>query len=331
MWRLSLKTCRPRLFFICNESERLVPGETSDIGDNFASAAMMRILALGLKQEGIDLNVPASSGARVPIPQKRKVLDEVLTRLGPVSLLRVSDAVRKLLPEPLAQALLKAETVPDLHRRWTRMEAFTHGRHRMQFKAKARGTYVLCHYARSGSELPSQAETLLVVGVLTNLMEMVSKATVDVATEDGKIWRQKGTWHPPAVAEKDRTVVVKVREAATGQKRSADSNAETEDATARIRTLLAADPLRKWSLGDVAGELCLSQRSLQRQLAQQGTNFSRLVAEARLHCAAQFLCEEPGMGLAEVGFLSGYSDQAHFTRSFSQLVGLSPQVYRNNL
>lgn len=292
---------------------------------------MMRILALGLKQEGIEIDVPASSGARVPIPRKRKVLDEVLTRLGPVSLLRVSDAVRKLPPEPLAQALLKAETVPDLHRRWTRMEAFTHGRHRMQFKAKASGTYVLCHYARSGSELPSQAETLLVVGVLTNLMEMVSKATVDVATEDGQVWRQKGTWYPPAVAEKDRTVVVKVREAATGQKRSADSNADTEDATARIRTLLAADPLRKWRLGDVAGELCLSQRSLQRQLAQQGTNFSRLVAEARLQCAAQFLCEEPGMGLAEVGFLSGYSDQAHFTRSFSQLVGLSPQVYRNNL
>lgn len=306
-------------------------GYSSDSGDNFASAAMMRILALGLKQEGIDLDVPASSGARVPIPQKRKVLDEILTRLGPVSLLRVSDAVRKLPPEPLAQALLKAETIADLHRRWTRMEAFTHGRHRMQFKAETPGTYVLCHQARSGSGLPSLAETLLVIGVLTNLMEMVSKAVVDVATEDGQVWRRKGRWHPPEVAERDRRVVVKVHEAATGQKQAGASEVETEDTTARIRTLLAADPLRKWYLGDLAGELCLSQRSLQRQLAQQSTNFSRLIAEARLQCAAQFLCEEPGMGLAEVGFLSGYSDQAHFTRSFSQHVGLSPQVYRNNL
>ncbi|WP_412553709.1 helix-turn-helix transcriptional regulator [Shimia sp. MIT1388] len=303
----------------------------SDIGDNFASAAMMRILALGLKQEGIDLDVPASSGARVPIPQKRKVLDEILARHGPVSLLRVSDAVRKLPPEPLAQALLKAETIADLHRRWTRMEAFTHGRHRMQFKAKVRGTFVLCHQARSGSELPSQAETLLVVGVLTNLMEMVSRAAVDVATEDGTIWRRKGSWQPPSVVGRDLKVVVQVSEATATQRQDSASFVETEDTTARIRTLLSADPLHKWYLGDVADKLCLSQRSLQRHLAQQSTTFSRLIAEVRLQCAAQFLCEEPGMGLAEVGFLSGYSDQAHFTRSFSQHVGLSPQVYRNNL
>lgn len=308
-----------------------MPGDSIDIGDNFASAAMMRILALGLKQERIDLDVPSSSGARVPIPQKRKVLDEILTRFGPVSLLRVSDAVRKLPPEPLAQALLKAETIADLHRRWTRMEAFTHGRHRMQFKAKASGIYVLCHLARSGSELPSPAETLLVVGVLTNLMEMVSKAAVDVATEGGTIWRQKGTWHPLAVAERDQKVVVQVSEAAATQRQVAASIVETEDTTARIRALLAADPLRKWYLGDMADELGLSQRSLQRHLAQQNATFSRLIVEVRLQCAAKFLCEEPGMGLAEVGFLSGYSDQAHFTRSFSQHVGLSPQVYRNNL
>ncbi|MFY0662819.1 MAG: helix-turn-helix transcriptional regulator [Shimia sp.] len=302
-----------------------------DSGDNFASAAMMRILALGFKQEWIHFDVPSSKGARVPIQEKRRVLDEVVTRLGPVSLLRVSDAVRKLPPEPLAQALLKAKTVEDLHRRWTRMEAYTHGRHRLHFEAKAQGKYVLHHQANSGSVLPAQSETLLVVGVLTNLMEMVSTAPVEVATLRGQVWRQNETWFPPAEPADDRRVILQVSEVPAVPRQAGASVGEPTEITARIRSLLAADPLRRWYLSEVAEELCLSQRSLQRHLAKQATTFSRLIADTRLQCAAKLLCEEPGRGLAEVGFLSGYSDQAHFTRSFSRHVGLSPQAYRNNV
>jgi AraC-like DNA-binding protein len=32
--------------------------------------------------------------------------------------------------------------------------------------------------------------------------------------------------------------------------------------------------------------------------------------------------------LAEVGFLCGFSDQAHFTRAFKRQVGLTPARYR---
>ena len=32
--------------------------------------------------------------------------------------------------------------------------------------------------------------------------------------------------------------------------------------------------------------------------------------------------------LAEVGFLCGYADQAHFTREFRRRVGLPPERYR---
>jgi tRNA A37 N6-isopentenylltransferase MiaA len=39
---------------------------------------------------------------------------------------------------------------------------------------------------------------------------------------------------------------------------------------------------------------------------------------------------ETQASLAEIGFLSGYSDQPHFTRDFRQLVGITPAQYRKD-
>jgi len=59
-------------------------------------------------------------------------------------------------------------------------------------------------------------------------------------------------------------------------------------------------------------------------------SFSRLVSEARLQVAASHLCDGNGPGLAEIAFLAGFSDQAHFARTFSRAVGVTPSSYRAN-
>jgi transcriptional regulator GlxA family with amidase domain len=97
---------------------------------------------------------------------------------------------------------------------------------------------------------------------------------------------------------------------------------------AEIRRQLAADPVRRWSVEQMAGTLRLSPRTLQRCLAAGGRTFARLVAEARLAMAAKLPCEADGPGLAQIGFLSGFADRPHFTRTFLRSVGLQPAKFR---
>ncbi|WP_340260536.1 helix-turn-helix transcriptional regulator [Roseobacter sp. HKCCA0882] len=97
-----------------------------------------------------------------------------------------------------------------------------------------------------------------------------------------------------------------------------------------LRHRLASDPLRRWTLDEISDGAGLSARTLQRRLTDQGLSLSRLVAEARLQVAAGYLIEKSGPSLAEIGFLAGYSDQAHFTRAFAKGVGTSPRRYRED-
>jgi AraC-like DNA-binding protein len=91
--------------------------------------------------------------------------------------------------------------------------------------------------------------------------------------------------------------------------------------------LLQADPSRGWTLAHLAQALGTAPRTLQRQLAREGHGFSRLLAQARLNHAAHRLADSDAP-LAEVGYLSGYADQPHFTRQFHAHTGLTPAQFR---
>ncbi|MCC5967484.1 MAG: helix-turn-helix domain-containing protein [Natronohydrobacter sp.] len=41
-----------------------------------------------------------------------------------------------------------------------------------------------------------------------------------------------------------------------------------------------------------------------------------------------YLCKAKGSGLAAIAFILGFSDQAHFARSFSRSAGTTPSSYR---
>ncbi len=89
-----------------------------------------------------------------------------------------------------------------------------------------------------------------------------------------------------------------------------------------------SDPTRQLSLAQCAGGLGLSGRTLQRRLAAAGAGFKDVVALARLEVAARNLVET-ATPLVEVGFLAGYSDQAHFSREFRRGAGMNPSSFRD--
>lgn len=81
------------------------------------------------------------------------------------------------------------------------------------------------------------------------------------------------------------------------------------------------------TISDVAGRLGMSGRTLQRRLSDQGYTFQFLIDEARRHLA-QRLLEQTEYGLAEIAYLTGFSEQSAFTRAFKRWAGQTPRSFR---
>jgi AraC-like DNA-binding protein len=77
----------------------------------------------------------------------------------------------------------------------------------------------------------------------------------------------------------------------------------------------------------IAGELGMSDRTLQRRLTDEGTSFKQLLSDARREKALEYL-SDPLLDLKEVAFLLGYEDQNSFFRAFRQWEGDTPSNWR---
>jgi AraC-like DNA-binding protein len=81
------------------------------------------------------------------------------------------------------------------------------------------------------------------------------------------------------------------------------------------------------TLGKVASNLCVTPRTLQRHLADEGLRFQPLLDETRLRLAEQYL-NEGRLQLADIAELLGYSDQSALTRAFKRWTGNTPKEIR---
>ena len=61
-----------------------------------------------------------------------------------------------------------------------------------------------------------------------------------------------------------------------------------------VRRLPDGDPLRR----DIAKALCVSERTLQRRLQEEGTTFHELVDDTRRELAQQYLGQQQRRGVA---------------------------------
>lgn len=296
--------------------------------DDFASAAIMRLVAAGLKRQSIEIPLPALSGAHVQRASKRDVLTEVMTNHGPQAILSIADSLGEMSAEPVLVALLKAKDLTDLLLRWQRLEQFSHGRHTVTHEHLDHEVFACRHIARTGGHLPAVAETLLVMAVLTRLCEQVTRASATLKTANGQIWRMDEQWVTALDFNPGDTLVLNGN--GVRAVHAAREMTQTDDLPRALRSHLSNDLLKRWTISDLSTVTGMPPRTLQRRLAKESVTFSRLVAEARLEHAAQRLCDRDGPGLSEIGFLSGYSDQPHFTRDFCKAVGITPKAYRQS-
>jgi AraC-like DNA-binding protein len=92
-----------------------------------------------------------------------------------------------------------------------------------------------------------------------------------------------------------------------------------------VKKLLAG---QRPALQDVARELHLSTRTLQRRLTDEGVTFQQLMEGARRELAQHYLLHS-SLELNETAYLLGYEDANSFFRAFHHWEGSSPSEWRS--
>ena len=95
-----------------------------------------------------------------------------------------------------------------------------------------------------------------------------------------------------------------------------------------VRRVLAPRLARgEADIGLVARDLAMSSRTLQRRLAADGLSYHELLDRVRRETAETCL-GDASLAIAEVAYLTGYSEPAAFHRAFRRWTGVTPQAFR---
>jgi AraC-like DNA-binding protein len=89
-------------------------------------------------------------------------------------------------------------------------------------------------------------------------------------------------------------------------------------------------PSGRPNIVDVARELGVSVRTLQRQMATKGTTFRKLLLAARQELTHQYLAQ-PELQISEIAFCLGYESTNSFYRAFHAWEGTTPALWRSSL
>jgi len=104
--------------------------------------------------------------------------------------------------------------------------------------------------------------------------------------------------------------------------------AQTPRVTARVRALMSNDKGNTPSLRAIASAMHVSPRTLKRQLAAEGTSFTKIEDEERRE-KALFLLGSPRLSLKEIADRLGYANLANFSRAFQRWTGHTPGEHRS--
>ncbi|MEO1612949.1 MAG: helix-turn-helix transcriptional regulator, partial [Pseudomonadota bacterium] len=225
--------------------------------------------------------------------------------------------------EPVLAAFESVADPHDLIDRWRRLERFAHSRHRVEVVEASKTSVTLRHFAPRSAEPPRAEEDLLILGALIGLMREIGVADLRAKFAGELDWSHRAGWLR-APADLSETALWRIEWAGMV------GDAACEPDLNELAKVLSRDLSKRWSVREAARALGLSARSLQRALAAEGRTFSEVVAETRAAAAVRMLRDE-ALSLGQIGFLCGYADQAHFTRSFRAAIAATPGAFRESL
>ena len=102
------------------------------------------------------------------------------------------------------------------------------------------------------------------------------------------------------------------------------------DIVTAVRSYLAEHmALGPKTLPQVAAHMHMSERSLQRRLANEGTQFAKLADDVRKELALRYISDRR-LALGEVAYLLGFAEPSPFHRAFKRWTGMTPAAARHN-
>jgi AraC-like DNA-binding protein len=144
--------------------------------------------------------------------------------------------------------------------------------------------------------------------------------------DDSVVFRAQDFALPLISANADvGSVLLDAAEARLEQTGDVDGDALRWRVTQALRRLLRGDDP---TLGAVADQLRMSERTLQRRLAEQTLSFTDLLDEVRRESALEYL-KARRVSVDEVAFLLGFATSSSFFRAFKRWTGTTPQVWRH--
>ncbi|MFC0203436.1 helix-turn-helix domain-containing protein [Novosphingobium soli] len=88
-------------------------------------------------------------------------------------------------------------------------------------------------------------------------------------------------------------------------------------------------PSGRADVAEIARDMGMSERTLQRRITEEGTSFRDLLVEARKDLGRRLLSSET-VQIDEVAYLLGYQDVTSFHRAFREWEGMSPGRWREH-
>lgn len=310
--------------------------------NEFASAAMVKLLSAAMRRQGMQVPSFEARGAHVSIDTKRELVAAALAQGGLACLVGLGRGIEHIAGDATYQALAPARDAADLLARWNRLERYVHSDHRVRVAQSGPQHLVLIHEARGSGQRPWPAESLVVLGVIVAALELIGVHGLQAHAagtclhppgpdHPGRNWRPddtRGGWLEWRLAWQGQAVRPLARHTPVDSPPAdlCDPLPWIEPARMVARHLLA-DLAAPASLSEAARVVGCAPRTLQAALQAGGLSYTSVVSEARTRAAAWWLAHT-ARSVAEVGFLCGFADQPHFTREFSRRVGVTPAKYR---
>lgn len=285
-------------------------------------------------------------GDGIELAPYRALLREVLQNHGPEVILKAGQPLRGV-AHPILFVLLNSDSPTLLVEKEQRLSRFIHTRHVVEVLEQDTHGIVLQHISRSGA--PEPTENLASAGQHIVLFEELG--CKDLALSLGKPGRagsgavaayRDGQFHPFGDLPRydtwtfswsdfvpSRKPMPGIDELLLASPRNRELK-EDDDPVAIVRETLRKDLGRTWKLDAVAREVGRSTRTLQRELSDAGSTFSSVVLHTRTGEAARLL-KETNLSVTEIGYVCGFADTAHFSRSFRKVYEASPTNWRSDL
>lgn len=307
--------------------------------EDFASSAMVRVLMRGMLALGYETPVPtgALTKATVALNVKRAVVQSAIAQGGFACLPLLGRGLHDLAMEPTHLALTSGGDAASMLIRWQRLERYIHSQHRIKIDALSDNTAEIEHVHKNKGAPPLAVEDLVVCGVLCALLKANGLQSVHAQSHGVELFPRPKEALISQIIHAGHTGQWRLSWQLGDQQRisgldrhfswSHNSPKVWTTLASAVGELVAKRLPERITVDEAARKMSMSGRSLQRALASDGVSFQQLQGEVRFRLAGWHLLHQT-MPIAEVGYVCGYSDQAHLGREFNKRLGIPPAKYR---